>query len=177
MLRWLFRGLWRWGAPAGLLALLAACGPGIGGTGTGTDHEAPSPTAAPVPLALCDSDLSPLLRCAAGATVAGSTLMWWADGGLARDALLRLEGNAVDFDAACSGWQFSGVWAAAGPQPARFHGTVRSATGAVAPQAGTLTAQRVAGALMVQLFDDAGRSLAGPFTLQAVELPPPGTCR
>lgn len=172
MLRWLFRGL----LLAGLLGLLAGCGPGIGGTGTGSDMEPTGQVAAP--LALCDSDLAPLLRCTAGAAAAGSTLQWWADGSATRDALLRLEGNAVDVDAACSGWLFSGVWASAASQPARFHGTVRSSTGGVSPQAGTLTARRQDAALVVQLFDAEGRSLAGPFVLQVQALPPPaGPCR
>lgn len=174
MLRWLFRGL----LIAGLLGLLAACGPGIGGTGTGSDMEPTGNAAAPHPLALCDSELAPLLRCTSGATAAGSLLLWWADGSTTRDALLRLEGNAVDFEAVCSEWLFSGIWASVGGQPARFHGTVRSATGGVAPQAGTLTAQRQDAALVVQLFDASGRSLAGPFVLQGVASPPPaGSCR
>ncbi|MBL8306520.1 MAG: hypothetical protein JNM33_07470 [Rubrivivax sp.] len=160
----------------GLLAVLAGCGPGLGGTGTGADDVDGVPGATLAPLALCNSDLGPLLGCTAAAGAAGSTLSWWADGTTARDALLRVEGNGAELDAACSGWLFSGVWAAQGAQSPRFHGTARTTAGGPL-QAATLTAQRVDSTLVVQLLDAAGRPLAGPFTLRATPTAlPAGTC-
>ncbi len=160
-----------------LLAALAGCGPGLGGTGTGADDADGAPGATLAPLALCDSDLAPLLGCVAGASAAGSTLSWWVDGTTARGAQLRVEGNGAELDATCSGWLFSGVWAAQGGQSPRFHGTARSAAGGPL-QAATLAAQRVDTTLVVQLLDAAGRPLAGPFTLRATPTAlPAGGCR
>lgn len=158
-----------------LLCALAGCGPGIGGTGTGSDMEGPTGTAALTPAAVCDSELAPLLNCAAGATAAGSALRWWADGSPVRDAQLRIEGNGAEFEAACTGWRFSGSWAVQGDQPARFHGTLQRA--GLAAQTGSLVVQRADAALTARLFDAEGRALTGLFLLQPVASGlPAGSC-
>jgi len=161
-----------------LLAWLTGCGPGVGGTGTGA--EQPPATAAPALLApLCDSDLAPLLRCPAPGTVAaalGTGLVWAADGASQRNALARIEGNAVDLEVACAGLQFSGSWSQATGQAARFRGVVRGTAGGEAVAA-SLTAQRVSTGLVVQLLDAQDRALTGTFTLQVVPASPPaGAC-
>ncbi len=159
------------------LALVAGCGPGVGGTGTGRDDPgAPSSTLA----ALCDSGLTPLLRCPSspGTAVAlGTSLVWLADGAASRDVLARVEGNAIDLELGCRGLQFSGSWSLVSGQAPRFVGQVRDlSSGATA--AASLTAQLSGATLLLQLFDAQGASLAGPVTLAVVATPPPlGICR
>jgi hypothetical protein len=166
-----------------LVAGLSGCGPGIGGTGTGT-ATVPPPGASNVSLRpLCESDFADLLRCSGtpGSTAAalGSALSFVADSASARDALLRIEGNAADLELFCAGVQFSGSWGQVPGQAPRFHGVARSISGAEAQYA-SLSVVRTGAGVVVQLFSaSSGQALTGPLTLQVVALPPPlvTTCR
>lgn len=173
------------GVLAALLALLlglAGCGPGIGGTGTGTASE-PPPGAANVALRpLCESDFAFLLRCpaAAGTPAAalGTGLTFLADSASARDALLRIEGNAGDLELVCAGMQFSGSWGQLPGQAPRFHGVARSISTADTQYA-SLAVVRTGAGVAVQLYKADGQALTGAISLQVVASPPPlvGTCR
>ena len=163
------------------LAALGGCGPGVGGSGTGASIDPPGATMPAALAALCVSDLSPLLRCpvngSSTVTALGTALTWLADGSDTRNALARVEGNAVDFEVACAGLQFSGNWGQVAGQPPAFHGVVRNAaTGAA--QSASLIALRQGTAAVLQLFDADGRALASPITLTVVPgAPPVGICR
>lgn len=155
-----------------LAALVAGCGPGIGGTGTGAGIEPPEGLALkPV----CESGFADLLRCTGlpgtAASVLGTGLQFLADGATTRNALLRLEGNAADLEVLCAGLQFSGNWGQLPGQTARFHGVVRSVRG-LETQYASLVVQRAAATLSVQLFDVNGRALSGVYTLQVVPSAP-----
>jgi hypothetical protein len=166
----------------GLLAGLSACGPGIGGTGTGTATE-PPPGAANVALRpLCESDFAELLRCSGqpgtAAAALGTGLAFLADSASARDALLRIEGNAADLEVVCAGLQFSGSWGQLPGQAPRFHGVARSIVSADTQYA-SLGVVRAGAGVALQLFSASGQALTGPLALQVVVSPPPlvGTCR
>ncbi len=155
-----------WALGVVCVALLGACGPGVGGSGTGAEPdslEAFGATAAPV----CDSTLAPqLVSCAAA--VPAATL--FADSSATPRVTARLEGNTVDLQAPCAGLQFKGVWGVAGKQPARFYGQATLANSSVLA---SLTAtSTTAGGLLVDLRDAQGGQLLGPLTLLPA---PPGT--
>jgi hypothetical protein len=156
-----------------LLAVLGGCGPGIGGTGTGAEIEPPAGLALkPV----CESGFADLLRCTGlpgtAASALGTSLSLLADNANARNALLRLEGNAADLEVFCAGLQFSGNWGQLPGQAPRFHGVARSALSGDARYA-SMVVTRVSTGLVVQLFDVNGQALSAAFTLQPVPSAPP----
>lgn len=155
-----------------LAALIAGCGPGIGGTGTGAGIEPPEGLALkPV----CESGFADLLRCTGlpgtAASVLGTGLQFLADGATTRNALLRLEGNAADLEILCAGLQFSGNWGQLPGQAARFHGVVRSVRG-LETQYASLVVLRSGATLTVQLFDVEGRALSAAYALLVVPSAP-----
>ena len=156
-----------------LAAVLSGCGPGIGGTGTGAAIEPPADIALrPV----CESDFADLLRCSGSpgstASALGTGLSFLADNPTARNALLRLEGNAADLEVFCAGLQFSGNWGQLPGQAARFHGVARNVLSGDTRYA-SLTVTRVSAGLVVQLFDVNGQALSAALTLQVVASAPP----
>lgn len=148
-------------------ALLAACGPGVGGTGTGVSPTLARFGAEPEPL--CDADIAALLACSGGP---GTDALPLADGDPARRVAGRAEGQRIELQFACEGWQFDGQWGrAAAPLGARFYGSATNGAGATQP---AMLSARVDGArLAVQLEDELGQPLAPPLTLRA--LPAPAT--
>lgn len=162
-----------WLATLALLAgLITGCGPGIGGTGTGADIEPPDGL---VLKPVCESGFADLLRCTGlpgtAASVLGTGLQLLADSASARNALLRLEGNAADLEVLCAGLQFSGNWGQLPGQSARFHGVVRGVRG-LETQYASMVVQRSGAALTVQLFDVDGRALSAAYMLQVVPSAP-----
>lgn len=163
----------RWLAVLLLLFALSGCGPGIGGTGTGAAIEPPADVALrPV----CESSFADLLRCSGlpGSTVSalGTSLSFLADNPTARNALLRLEGNAADLEVFCAGLQFSGNWGQLPGQAARFHGVARNVLSGDARYA-SMTVTRVSAGVVVQLLDVDGHALSTALTLQVVASAPP----
>ena len=152
---------------------LAGCGPGIGGTGTGAAIEPPADVALkPV----CESSFADLLRCTglpgSTASALGTNLSLLADSASARNALLRLEGNAADLEVFCAGLQFGGSWGQLPGQAPRFHGVARSVLSGDAQYASMVVTRAGAG-LVVQLFDVNGQALSAALTLQVVATAPP----
>jgi hypothetical protein len=134
-------------APAALLlataALLAACGPGVGGSGTGLGPELP-PGTTTLPM--------PSLH---------------ADGADGRQVQAVLEGNRLQVDTACPRLRFEGTWDGVSGSPLRFDGRLdatRSATALVVLSGSTLT---------LTLRDGTGAVLLGPLPLGAVATLPP----
>lgn len=152
---------------AGLAALLAACGPGVGGTGTGLTPSLARFGAEPEPL--CASDIAALLACSGGPDSAVQSL---ADDEPARRVAGRVDGQRIELQFACEGWRFEGQWGrAAAPLGARFYGSATTAAGHAQP---AMLSARVDGTrLVVQLTDELDQPLAPPLSLRG--LPAPAT--
>ncbi|MDP1900739.1 MAG: hypothetical protein Q8K96_09835 [Rubrivivax sp.] len=159
-------------------ALLAGCGPGVGGTGTGAAEEAFAAFGAS-PAALCSSPLAGSLPCPGStgtASPAGATTLWLTDSATASQVTAQVTGNDIEFDAVCERVRFSGTWGAVAGQPERFYGLARiGSTGT--PVLAMLTLWPDAGGLSVVLQDSQGRVLSGPRLLRVQLTPPPaGSC-
>ena len=158
------RARWASLAWASLCAvLLAACGPGVGGSGTGGTLD-PLPALGASAQGLCASDLAPLLDCGPGAVGAptpgpGTGTVYFTDTIDGRRVLVRLEGNTIALDVPCAGLRFSGTWASIGGQAARFYGFTGPDT-ALMPA--TLEARITGNSLQLTLRDAAGLVLLGP---------------
>jgi hypothetical protein len=149
---------------AALLALLAACGPGVGGSGTGL-VDGPPVGPASTPAYVCASELAPVLACdPASATSAAALVRGTAPVGFAaivngQAVLVRLEGNRIAFSAGCTALRFAGSWGTVGTQEARFQGFV-DPNGNAAPA--TLSVQRDGDGLWLLLRAADGTPLYGP---------------
>lgn len=126
-----------------LLALLVACGPGVGGSGTGLEPPLP-PGAAALPMPSLHADA--------------------VDG---RQVQAVLEGGRLRVDTACPRWRFEGQWDGLSSTPLRFEGSVDNAR---ATTAEVLLAGRT---LTLTLRDGAGTVLLGPLPLDGVATLPP----
>ncbi|MBX3637279.1 MAG: hypothetical protein KF683_18075 [Rubrivivax sp.] len=154
-------------AAALLGALLAGCGPGVGGTGTGVTPTLERFGAESEPL--CGADIAALLSCSGGT---GTDPLPLADDEPARRVAGRADGQRIELQFACEGWRFDGQWGrAAAPLGARFYGSATNAFGHVLPA--TLSAGIDGNRLAVQLFDELGQPLSPPLTLR--RLPAPAT--
>jgi hypothetical protein len=148
---------------ATLLALLAACGPGVGGSGTGADT--PPPAAAVAPAYVCGGDLAPALACdpATGASndalVRGTAPVGFAAIVDGQAVLVRVDGNRIGFSVACTALRFAGTWGIAGGTEPRFQGFT-DPTGTPVPA--TMAAQRDGSTLWLTLRAADGTPLFGP---------------
>lgn len=154
-----------------LLAWLAGCGPGVGGTGTGSEPPLAvfGATSSPV----CTSLIAPALACAA---VTGSpsltvtpVVAYGADTPLGR---LRsvFDGQRVTATIDCLGWRFDGEWGTDAQGRQRYFGTLVPATGGAAEPA-QLVLQPVAAPtggtlLRATVLDAQERTLLGPVELR-----------
>jgi hypothetical protein len=161
-------------ATAAVLSLLAACGPGLGGTGTGPSVDpltAFNASAVPV----CNSELAPALQCPAPTTgvpvLSGTAVVGYAAGAGNTRVLARFDGDRVDVQWPCQGQRFIGQWAQVPGQPARFFGLLEQ-TGQAALLV-SLTVQRQGDALQLQLFDAAGATLGDARVLTRLAVAPP----
>jgi hypothetical protein len=165
-----------------LAALLAACGPGVGGTGTGeTGGNAAIPGldafgAAPAPV--CGGVLAEVLSCAPATTGAvalpNPAPVQLADTIDGRRVQVRLQGSTVELLAPCAGLLFSGNWGVIAGQAARYYG-LAGPEGALRPA--TLEVQLVGSAVQLTLRDSDGRLLLGPVLVTVVaSQASPGSC-
>ncbi len=151
-----------------LSALLAACGPGVGGTGTGV-----SPNVGPAHFGatsepLCGADFAAALDCASPA--AGTAPLLLADGDPAQQASGRVADQRMELRWLCEDWAFEGDWGrAAPPRGLRFYGTARNGDGVTL--AAMLSVRAEGTALVAELQDELGVALAGPVTLQRMPAP------
>ena len=106
-----------------LAGLLAACGPGVGGSGTGATED-PLRQFGATALPACGNPLAPqLANCVKGQPLS------YADSSTLPRVTVQLLDSHLELQAPCAGLNFSGDWAAVGDQPPRFYGTVTSSTG------------------------------------------------
>ena len=161
------------------LALLAGCGPGVGGTGTGESGLAAyGASAAPV----CTSDFADLLACPSGPAAQPVTAIVYAadvaEGGTASRHLARFEGASVELELRCERLRFSGTWGTAPGLGTRYYGELRDDAPGAPARAASLVVERDAGeGLRLILLGDDGSIRAGPLVLTRVAAPtPPAPC-
>ncbi len=117
-------------AALALLAWLAGCGPGVGGTGTGVEPaDLASFGASPAPL--CGSSFASALRCppANGAAVPaseGTATVLFVDSASSEQIGVTFEANRLELEALCQGLLFAGNWGIDAAGALRFYGSVRS---------------------------------------------------
>jgi hypothetical protein len=158
---------------AALLMLLAACGPGVGGTGTGA---APDPGVSGLqyfgatPQNVCLGPLANALGCAAVGGSDPPTAQ--TPRHFATDcAVASFSGDAVELDALCSGWFFSGRWGLGADGGGRYHGLVGPDPLQPPTHPATLEVQVQGADLLLTLRAADGQVLVGPLLLSPV----PGT--
>lgn len=171
----------------GLLALaglLAACGPGVGGTGTGVETgqdttngaaSAPAP-AAQTGLDICASVLAGALDCTMG-TQAGSARVEFVvtDPGGERVRVL-LEGQGLIVREACRGEVYAGQVAAVSAMGADYRGPWTTADASRLNANASLRAAtdgNPLSGLQLTLRTDAGVVLAGPWELRRADASTP----
>jgi hypothetical protein len=152
------------------LLLLAACGPGVGGTGTGQEHGAVDFGALATPV--CTSNLADSLNCPPEVNgmrpPVGSLPLLLADATPPRRATGRIDGSRLELSLYCEGWSFYGEWGVAMREPdGRFYGTGRGPGGRVQPAVLVLQ-KRDGGGFQALLQDANGQALVPPVQLQAV---------
>lgn len=159
------RGLAAVGA-AGLWLLLAACGPGVGGTGTGPDPGALGlQQFGATPQPVCSEPFADLLGCAA---VPGSAVPVLRSEVLfvGPCAVAAFEGDEVELDVLCDGLYFAGRWGVDGTGRGRYFGLVDADPMLAFAAPATLEIVPSGDLLVLTLRDAAGEVLAGPFALQ-----------
>ncbi len=147
-------------------SLLAACGPGVGGSGTGA-AEAPLQQFGATAITVCGNSLAPQ----AAACVQGQPVSY-ADSATQPRVTAQLLDGHIELQAPCTGLTFSGEWAAVESQPPRFYGTVSSASGTAL--ASLLSAPAAEQGLRVELRDTRDALLLGPLTLTPAKPGAPG---
>jgi hypothetical protein len=140
-----------------LASLLAACGPGVGGSGTGAAEE-PLQQFGATAIAVCGNPLAPQLA----ACVSGQAVAYADSTTQPRVTAQRLDGR-IELQAPCAGLKFSGEWAAVGSQSPRYYGTVTSAGGTML--ASLISSSTGEQGLRVELRDPLDMPLLGPLTL------------
>ena len=158
-----------WSLAAGVLLVLAGCGPGLGGTGTGASDDALSAYGArEVPV--CEADFADLLSCAAPSTGAAplpaASARFFAEATPASRTLLELDGQEAQLRLRCLDLVFIGSFGQAGSAPPRYYGN--AIEGGSRVRLATLVVERSGAGLAVTLVDSFGRTLAGPQALLPV---------
>lgn len=164
------------------MALLAACGPGVGGSGTGQTIDIASTFGAQA-ASVCSADIADRLDCAATAAIdnptsalvaQGTQGVLYTDHELRPTVMLEFAANSVELREPCRSLQFRGDWGQSPTLGARFFGSVSVAGGP--GQAASLTVVADIGKgneLSVLLQDAAGQVLLGPVSLTRRDAPAP----
>ena len=163
-------------APGWLAALLAAvlagCGPGVGGTGTGDTASALTYFGAS-PASLCSSELAALAACQTDGTTAtavpGAEPVLLVDAAAGARVQVRLQKDTAELIEACAPLEFRGQWGVIAGQAGRFYGHTDPD---VAPAPATLEAQASGTGMRLTLRDGGGRVLLGPVVVTATAAPP-----
>jgi len=160
------RAAWVAAALLGLLGLLAACGPGLGGTGTGASSDALTSFGAEA-VSVCQSDFADLLPCAgAGASPAPQgTPRRFAEAEPASRTLLELDAQDALLQLRCQRLQFSGTWGQVAGQSPRYYGRLHD--GMVDAPAMLFVARSATG-LTVRLADAQAQPLTAELPLRPV---------
>lgn len=165
---WSGRPRWRPAlAAAALTALvvLAACGPGVGGSGTGEDQNA-LPSFGASPAALCSGEFAALLACASAGSGTGAVAFRGQAGG--ESVSLVLDGNGAELRVGCTLLRFRGLWGQLAGQPPRFYGYLDPDG---APVVATLEARLEGSSIVLTLRDANGSAVIGPLPVSAGTAP------
>jgi hypothetical protein len=173
---------------AALLAALAACGPGTGGTGTGESADLALFGASAADL--CGAPFAARLDCAGAAVTpapssepgSGTVPLRYVDPATGGNVAAEIEGHHIRLLARCDDLAFDGVWGVAPELGARFYGGYHRPSHAARVPA-TLAVEALPGdaraGLAVVLRDAGGRVVLGPTALAPATSgqPPPAACR
>ena len=155
-----------------LAAVLAGCGPGVGGTGTGDTASALAYFGAN-PASLCSSELAALAACRNDGTTAtavpGAAPVLLVDAAAGARVRVRLYEDSAELVEACAPLEFRGQWGVIAGQAGRFYGHTDPD---VAPAPALLEAQPSGTGLRLTLRDAEGRVLLGPVIVTATAAPP-----
>lgn len=162
------RTLWRAAGAALLAGLLAACGPGVGGTGTGNGAVPPGVAGLDFFGAqaanACLAAFGPLIGCT---TTTAGDLVQPLPTSLAGDcAAATFEGNDVVLDVVCLGWTFAGRWGLSAEGSPRYFGLVGPDLLLPPTDPAVLDVQVQGSALVLWLYAADGRLLAGPLSIR-----------
>lgn len=154
--------------------VLAACGPGVGGTGTGQE-----PASGPVdfgaqPAPVCGSALSASLGCIAvsapgQAGAEAPTATRWDSVAPGTPAEARIDAQALHLSLRCAGLDFRGTWGVDDQGAGRYFGDVVQAASSAQQRAQVQVVAAATDRLTLTLLDGAGQILAGPLTMAPVD--------
>ncbi len=170
-------------AALALLAWLAACGPGVGGTGTGVEPAALASFGAKS-APLCAASFASALQCPpAGGAVSpvseGTAKVVFVDTATGGQISVVFEANRLDLEARCQGLQFAGNWGIDAAGTLRFYGSVRSGASPVDPPAYLSVQLQTgdgAGELSIVLQNLQGAVILGPAVLRPATGGPATAC-
>jgi hypothetical protein len=149
--------------------LLAACGPGVGGTGTGTGAEPPGAAALVYfdaqPAESCLAPFAGLIGCS-GSTPGGEPAAGAPVSLAGECAVATFERNDVVLDVLCLGWTFAGRWGSGSDGAMRYYGLVGQDMLLPPTDPATLEVQRLGDSLVLWLRSADGRVLAGPLVVR-----------
>lgn len=149
--------------------LLAACGPGVGGTGTGNGIVVPGAAGLSYfdaqPVDACLAPFGELIGCTAG-TVGGDPLPGPPTSLAGECAVATFDGNDVALDVLCLGWTFSGRWGIGSDGALRYFGLVGQDLLLPPTDPATLELQVQGSTLVLWLRASNGQLLAGPLAIR-----------
>lgn len=161
------RTLWRAAGAALLAGLLAACGPGVGGTGTGNGAAPPGVAGLDYFGAqtanACLTAFGPLIGCT---TTTGDPAQPLPTSLAGECAAATFEGNDVVLDVVCLGWTFSGRWGLSADGKLRYFGLVGPDLLLPPTDPAALEVQVQGSSLVLWLHAADGRLLAGPLVVR-----------
>lgn len=187
---------------AACAAILAACGPGVGGTGTGaavavlttsdsvgvaTVTDLPAfdlGTWSATPAPVCGASFAAALDCPPATAQPGSSQLqpaadgtaglYFADAAGGRQLVLAMASNTVALRLGCPALAFTGLWGQVGSLEGRYFGSADPG----GPAALSVEYDNAGKALVVTLRDRAGQVLLGPLALRQVAAPTaPAACQ
>lgn len=164
-----YRTLGRAIAAALLAGLLAACGPGVGGTGTG-NGIVPAGVAGlgyfeAQPANVCLAPFGELIGCTAS-TVGGDPVPGAPVSLAGECAVATFDGNDVALDVLCLGWTFSGRWGLGADGSLRYYGLVGQDLLLPPTDPATVELEVQGSALVLWLRAADGHLLAGPLAVR-----------
>jgi hypothetical protein len=183
------------------LAVLSACGPGVGGSGTGASLVATTSgdsvgvsavtdlpsfdldTWGATATTVCGTSIAGALNCPPAMaqpgtsqllpTAEGTGPLYFADIASGRQVAVALAGNTLALRRGCPALTFTGLWGQAGSTPARYYGAAApGGAAALTIDRDTDLAVSVSpNAVTVTLRDRSGAALLGPLSLRPVSAP------
>lgn len=160
-----------WCLIAALVHVLAACGPGVGGTGTGFGDEPGNAGllwAGARAASVCDGPLATALQCAV--TGGGPAPAPTGPAVFVGDcASATIDGDRIVLEVVCGGWLFAGRWGIGIDEVGRYYGLIGQDPLAPPTEPGTVEVTVEGTRLVMWLRDAQGALLAGPLPVSAAQ--------